>query len=690
MPHPKARSTKILIAALTWAGLTIPSPAHAATPLPANAPLVTDGHGWGHGRGLGQWGAKGQADAGKTWSQIVLSYYKGVTIGTRSADEDIRVLLATSADVLVSSDATFSVKWIGQGTLASSDTTYRFFRARHDGANYIVEKASAHTGPWILVGKNTIAARFVPGSAYLQHIEDSGVVRYYRGTIDATRTGATSMRSINELTMRHYLYGAVPREMPATWAVEAVRAQALAARSYATYKKDAARASDHAFDICATTSCQVYLGVASRGSVGSSTVVQLEHPASSAAVDAVAGKVLLYGGKPILAEYSSSTGGYTAAGSVPYLSPVPDPSDAISPHHDWSTEISADAVEATWPEIGQLVGVTVTERNGLGEWGGRVLKMQLVGTTKTLTISGDTFRSAFSSQGVKSNWFRIATFQGALAATPPKIPVVSGSFAILQILMKNTGTASWPVGGAVRLGTPDASRFSGAGWISSTRAAAVTANVTVPGKTSISPGHIARFDVRLNAALVPPRSHAQTFQLMNDDLGIVMSPAFSTTLAVVRPNIGVVRGNIWYVRASSYDTTFAYGKSSDRPVVGDWDGDGTQTPGLVRGNIWYLNNGFDGFSEVPPFAYGNPTDRVLVGDWNGDGVDTPAVIRGNLWYVNNGFDGSHDVPRFAFGSSTDIPIAGDWDGDGKDTPGLVRANRWYLNEGYDGIAETNF
>ena len=130
LPHRMARSTKILIAALAGACLTIPSPAHAATPLPPNAPLVTDGHGWGHGRGLGQWGAKGQADAGKTWSQIVLSYYKGVTIGTRSADEDIRVLLETSADVLVSSAAAFSVKWIGQGTLASSDATYRFFRAR--------------------------------------------------------------------------------------------------------------------------------------------------------------------------------------------------------------------------------------------------------------------------------------------------------------------------------------------------------------------------------------------------------------------------------------------------------------------------------------------------------------------------------------------------------------------------------
>ncbi|MEX2554704.1 MAG: SpoIID/LytB domain-containing protein [Actinomycetota bacterium] len=663
----------------------------AGTPLPSNAVLVAEGHGWGHGRGMGQWGAKGQADAGKTWSQIVLSYYSGVTIGTRPADEDLRVLVETSSDVLVSSAAPFTVKWIGQGTLAASDATFKFFRARHDGTVYIVEKSASSTGPWTVVGTNTVPARFMPGTELMQHVEESGVVRYYRGFVDGIKTGTTSMRTINELTMTQYLYGAVPREMPATWAPEAVRAQSVAARSYATYKRDGARAAGQNYDICATTSCQVYLGAASRPSVASTTVTQLEHAASSAAVDATAGKVLFSAGKPILAEYSSSTGGYSAAGSVSYLSAVPDQYDSVSPHHDWTTDITATSIEDNWPEIGELVGVNVTERNGFGEWGGRVLKMQLIGTIKTLTISGETFRSAFSwpsSGGVKSTWFRIATFQGVLSSTPGKLPVVAGAYGVLPILMKNTGTAAWPLGGAVRLATPAPSTFAGSGWISSTRPAAVTSNASVPGKTSIGPNEVARFDVRLNTGLLAPGSYTQELRLVNDDLGTSISSPFTIAVPVVLSIVGVVRGNTWYLHTGAADTTLGFGKTTDRPIVGDWDGDGTDTPGLVRGNVWYLNNGTDNIADVS-FAFGKTTDLPIVGDWNGDGTDSPGVVRGNLWYLNNGFDSTAEI-SFGFGQPTDAPLAGDWNGNGTDTPGLVRGNIWYLNNAFDSVAETSF
>ena len=53
----------------------------AAVPLPENGTIVLPGHGWGHGRGMGQWGAKGMADAGATWTTIVNHYYSGITIG---------------------------------------------------------------------------------------------------------------------------------------------------------------------------------------------------------------------------------------------------------------------------------------------------------------------------------------------------------------------------------------------------------------------------------------------------------------------------------------------------------------------------------------------------------------------------------------------------------------------------------
>jgi hypothetical protein len=67
---------------------------------------------------------------------------------------------------------------------------------------------------------------------------------------------------------------------------------------------------------------------------------------------------------------------------------------------------------------------------------------------------------------------------------------------------------------------------------------------------------------------------------------------------------------------ASADVAFAYGKSSDVPVAGDWDGDGDTTPAIIRGNIWYVNNGLDAGADIA-FAYGKSTDAKLAGDWNG-------------------------------------------------------------------------
>ncbi len=680
------RSTRSLLrlftaGAVVAAILASPAPARAAAALPSDGVILVEGHGWGHGRGLGQWGAKGQADAGRTWSQIVTTYYSGVTIGTRPADEAIRVLVEVSQDVLVTSDTAFTVRWIGGGTVAASDATFRFFRARHDGTKYLVEKGPAHNGPWTAVGSNTLPVRFVPGTSLLQHVENGGVVRYYRGTIDGMRTGTTSLRSINELTMQQYLYGAVPREMPATWATEAVKAQSVAARSYATYKRDNARADDHPFDICATTSCQVYLGVAYRSSVGSTTINALEHSSSTAAINATAGKVLMYNGKPILAEYSSSTGGYTAKGNVPYLAPVPDPWDEISPHHNWKAKTTVAAIQAKWPEIGGLVRLDVTKRNGFGDWGGRVVELTLVGTTKTLTVGGDTFRSKFawpSSGDVRSNWFRVLFWRGELAATPPKTALVAGGSVTVPILVKNTGNTSWPVGGKVRLATPGPSKFADPDWISSTRPAAVKANATSPGKTSIAPNEVARFDVRFNAGVVPPGPYVEKMRVVNDDVGPA-GPWFPIDVPVIRAIVGVRRGNTWYLHSGgAADTVVSFGRDSDMPVVGDWNGDGTHTPGVVRGNQWYLSNDFDPEAEVA-FAFGRSTDRPIVGDWDGDGTDTPGLVRDNTWHINNAFDPNADK-SFVYGRSTDLPVAGDWNGDGKDTPGVVRGETWYLSD----------
>ena len=152
--------------------------------------------------------------------------------------------------------------------------------------------------------------------------------------------------------------------MPALWSKAAVRAQAVAARTYAAYERD-----HRTGPLCDTTSCQVYGGY------------DQEHPASNDAVDATAHLALMHKGAPAFTQFSSSSGGWTSAGSMPYLPAKADPYDgwAGNPVHSWSNRVSDALIEAKWPGIGNLNRITVTQRDGNGEWGGRVGSVTLVG-----------------------------------------------------------------------------------------------------------------------------------------------------------------------------------------------------------------------------------------------------------------------------------------------------------------------
>jgi hypothetical protein len=134
----------------------------------------------------------------------------------------------------------------------------------------------------------------------------------------------------------------------------------------------------------------------------------------------------------------------------------------------------------------------------------------------------------------------------------------------------------------------------------------------------------------------------------------------------------------------------AFGLPGDQPVMGDWNGDGQQTPGVFRDGVWVLDitgNGFDLGDRV--LHFGLPGDRAVAGDWNGNGIDTVGIYRHGLWYFDrdgNGYDHAVDSVPVAFGLPGDIPVAGDWNGDGRDTPGVFRNGTWVLDltgNGYD-------
>lgn len=163
-----------------------------------------------------------------------------------------------------------------------------------------------------------------------------------------------------------------------------------------------------------------------------------------------------------------------------------------------------------------------------------------------------------------------------------------------------------------------------------------------------------------------------------------------------KTSIGIVRNrNHWYLTNSlgsgNADYSFYYGRSEDEPIVGDWDGDGRETPGLVRGNWWYLSNNMKGGYAEYDFPYGRLSDEPITGDWDGDGRDTPGLVRGNTWYMSNSMTGGIADYDFPYGRDDDAIAAADWNGDGKATPAVIRGFTWYLsNHKQGGYADFAF
>ncbi len=271
----------------------------------------------------------------------------------------------------------------------------------------------------------------------------SGQLRYnhaYRGSLVLTSDGK-QVTVVNNVGLEQYLYGVVPSEMPFDWHPEALKAQAVVARSYAL----AVRKSGGTFDLYPDTRSQVYRGV------------EGEKPSSNAAVDATTGQVLLYQGKVAVTYFFSTSGGRTAAINdvwnsqpVPYLVSVPDPYDSISPHHDWGPlAFSAAALRAKLKVPGKLVDLRTTI-NGSA----RVSSVTAVGTGGEATVAGADVRRILDLQ---STWFRV----GVLALDPlPAAAVPFGAVATLtgvgrslssvRLEQRAVGASVWQTVGALR------------------------------------------------------------------------------------------------------------------------------------------------------------------------------------------------------------------------------------------------
>lgn len=398
--------TAVVLAAFLAAGLGAAENRRSAQGETATGPgtpvFLISGRGWGHGVGMSQWGANGFARRGHDYRRILAHYYRGTSIG-KAPVAKVRVLLAGSKPSLtISSEAPYRVRDASgrTRTLVGKQVVGPGLKVKVKG----VKKRAALTAPLV----------FLPGDEPLH------LGRRYRGTIKVDRVGKR-LRAINVVGLEQYLYGVVPAEVPDDWTPEVLKAQAVAARSYAL----ATRKTGGAFDLFPDVRSQVYRGV------------DEEEDSTNAAVDETAGEVLMHGDRLVIAYFHSTSGGRTASVEdvwiasrrTPYLIGVDDPYDSISPHHTWGpVVIPAARLQRVLKTPGRLLDVRTTTNASA-----RAASVVGVGAGgEGSAKAGDVRREL----GLRSTWFRV----GVLALPQPANPHVFGGTTRL------TGTGRGVVG----------------------------------------------------------------------------------------------------------------------------------------------------------------------------------------------------------------------------------------------------
>ena len=309
--------------------------ASALAAVPAGAGTSTvftlTGHGWGHGIGLSQYGALGYAQHGWAYDAIVKHYFQGARLRRLGSGIQERVQLASGRRTISFGDAS-RLRVVDEGGTTKRRLPAGSYRIQPGPTGSHLRVIDLGTGRAV-VKRLAGPVRLKPGSRPLRVDSTVGIGwahDHWHGFLRVIRTGS-SLELVNLAPLEYYLRGVVPSEMPASWLRPALRAQAVAARSYAV----ATRHPSSAFDAYADTRSQVY------------GPIEHEASASTAAVTATAHQVLWYHGAVAIGFFSSSSGGRTASEQAawgtssgePYLVPVRDRYDAaggLNPNHTWA------------------------------------------------------------------------------------------------------------------------------------------------------------------------------------------------------------------------------------------------------------------------------------------------------------------------------------------------------------------
>lgn len=441
--------------------LSIPALAHA------EPTFTLTGRGWGHGIGMSQYGARAYAEHGAKYDAILRRYYQGTSLGT---------IAAKTVRVAIDKDAASKSSY----TLRANTSYLKFqqpdgyvYSAPTGGAAYTV---SVYSGDIVEVKRASDGALmkrlFGPvlaweyGNGMVEVVTPSGPQVWssvvYKGQM-RLHPYAGKIYCYNHVSMEDYVRGVAPRETPASWHQEALKAQCVAARSYAYVSL---RSASYDYDVFCTTRSQVYNGYG-RASGGTVTRHSYDYLYDTP-VAATANQVVKYGSTVVQTFFFSTSGGYTenietvwpGATPQPYYRAVKDEWEytAGSPYHEWPEKTNSYTATALRTKLltqfsssqlpGKIVDVQITSRGTSG----RVKSILLKGAAgDDKVISHSQISSFKSALGMRDKWFYFTGFEwgvdsvylepGAATAVPFKVtPPVSGTITCFVVRFPNGTT----------------------------------------------------------------------------------------------------------------------------------------------------------------------------------------------------------------------------------------------------------
>ncbi len=369
---------RILLLTALLAGLTVPASASAATR------WVTDGAGYGHGIGMSQYGAFGMAQQGWDYRRILGHYYTGTEIGS-AGSRTIRVLLG---------DGRGSVKFDGaRGVNGKTLDPRRTYTATRRGSKVRIGGVGSFSGLAKVRGN---AIRWKGTSM-------NGVSNgRWRSYLELRPSSAGGLTVVNALGLDNYVRGVIANEVPSSWPAETLKAQAIAARSYALTTDRGGPVFDQYPDVRS----QVYRGVSR------------ETAATNAAVTGTAGEVVTYDGQVAVTYFFSTSGGHTenvensfvGAAPKPWLKGVDDPYDDASPKHRWRLVFSQSQMQSRLSGLvkGTFRGIEVV-KTGVSP---RVVYADVLGSGGRTRVTGPTLRARL---GLFDTWFTVKKVTGTEA-----------------------------------------------------------------------------------------------------------------------------------------------------------------------------------------------------------------------------------------------------------------------------------